>query len=655
MAIVVDNELPEKLSHNHLLYLNSSDTSRVMLISIQLTGSENYSVWSRSMKIAILGRNKLGFIDGKCRKEGFGTNLVDLWERCNAIVLSWIMNSVSKELLSGIVYSTDACGVWRDLKERFDKANGLRIFQLHREIVSLTQGMSSISEYFTRLRLLWAEFDSLAPFSGCDCARSQDFTEFMRRQKLLQFLMGLNESYEQARGQLLMLIPIPSVNQAYSMMIEWESQRNMAHVAGSMTNMEIASLVAGRNGHPKLKKNWNSQCDYCRRTGHTRDNCYKLIGYPPDFKFRKKDNNPNLVNPRGHGRASCVDTYRGSSDRGKGVMPSESHSGGREFGRYSGDWHREAEAGRPNYSHHQYNQLMHNMENPHHYNQFQRLMDKDNSGGSSSHSHLSDSANMGGNVSVSNVLNSHNTSNIHTPQMNEPKEEWIIDTGATNHMISHKGMLIAGKGTVKVSNKMVYLPNGETVDVSHIGNCGIMNGRVLTNVLYIPDFRFNLMSVSRITKELNCSVQFFPNFCIFQDLSNGKVLEIGEEKDGLYLLKRKGQTENNDQHFRGLRQIKGLIATRNKVDVLLWHRRMGHTSAGAMQQVFSLSHDYCKQEISSCEICPLAKQTRIPFPSSDTRSIAIFDLLHLDVWGPFHVPTFDGNKLFLPLWMTILG
>lgn len=212
MAIVVDNELPEKLGHNHPLYLSSSDTSGVVLISIQLTESENYSVWSRSMKIAILGRNKLGLIDGKCRKEGFGPNLVDLWERCNAIVLSWIMNCVSKELLSGIVYSSDACDVWRDLKERFDKADGSRIFQLHREIVTANQGTSTISEYFTRLRLLWAEFDCLAPFPGCACEKSRDFMEFMTRQKLMQFLMGLNESYEQARGQILMLIPLPSVN-----------------------------------------------------------------------------------------------------------------------------------------------------------------------------------------------------------------------------------------------------------------------------------------------------------------------------------------------------------------------------------------------------------------------------------------------------------
>lgn len=79
MAAVVDNQLPEKLSHNHQLYLSTSDTSGVVLVSIQLTGSENYSVWSRSMRIAILGRNKLGFIDGTCRKENFGTNLTDLW------------------------------------------------------------------------------------------------------------------------------------------------------------------------------------------------------------------------------------------------------------------------------------------------------------------------------------------------------------------------------------------------------------------------------------------------------------------------------------------------------------------------------------------------------------------------------------------------
>ena len=83
------------------------------------------------MKISILGRNKLGIIDGSWKKESYGSNLKNLWERNNAIVLSWIMNCVLKELLRGIAYSTNVAVVWNDLCERYDKVDGPRIFQLH--------------------------------------------------------------------------------------------------------------------------------------------------------------------------------------------------------------------------------------------------------------------------------------------------------------------------------------------------------------------------------------------------------------------------------------------------------------------------------------------------------------------------------------------
>ncbi|XP_075101773.1 uncharacterized protein LOC142177206 [Nicotiana tabacum] len=210
----VDNEVPEKLGHNHPLFLNSNDNSGIILISLQLQGPENYSVWSRAMRIAILGRNKLGFIDGRCKRESYGPNLVDLWDRFNAIVLSWIMNCISPELLSGIVYSSNVSAVWNDMKEKFDKVDLSRIFQIHKSIATVNQGTSSISSYFSKLRLLWAEFDSLAPIPGCDYEKSREFVVFMEKLKLLQFLMGLNESYEQARNQLLMMIPALSVNKA---------------------------------------------------------------------------------------------------------------------------------------------------------------------------------------------------------------------------------------------------------------------------------------------------------------------------------------------------------------------------------------------------------------------------------------------------------
>ena len=58
------------------------------------------------------------------------------WDRCNIMVISWIVNNVSKELVSGILFCSNASVVWRDLKERFDKVNMSRIYHLHKAITT---------------------------------------------------------------------------------------------------------------------------------------------------------------------------------------------------------------------------------------------------------------------------------------------------------------------------------------------------------------------------------------------------------------------------------------------------------------------------------------------------------------------------------------
>jgi len=121
------------------------------------------------------------------------------WETCNALVLSWIMNIVSPSLLSGIVYASNAFLVWEDLKERFDKVNYMRIYQLHREINTIVQGTNSVAEYFTKLKELWSEFDAMVPSIDCGCDKGKGNMEHLQQQRLLQFLGGLNDSYDQAR------------------------------------------------------------------------------------------------------------------------------------------------------------------------------------------------------------------------------------------------------------------------------------------------------------------------------------------------------------------------------------------------------------------------------------------------------------------------
>lgn len=148
-------------------------------------------------------------------------------------------------------------------------------------------------------------------------------------------------------------------------------------------------------------------------------------------------------------------------------------------------------------------------------------------------------------------------------------------------------------------------------------------------------FKFNLLSVHKLTKELNCSVSFFPTYCVFQDLLSGKVKGIGEVEDGLYVMK--------------WNKIRTLSAVRRvDEDPVLWHQRLGHVPIGVIKRIkeFRALDNFA---IDQCIICPQARQTRVPFPVSNTKVDDVFDLVHMDVWGPYKIATYNGMRYFLTL------
>ncbi|XP_075111764.1 uncharacterized protein LOC142181950 [Nicotiana tabacum] len=232
---------------------------------------ENYTIWSQAMEVSLLTWNKLGFINGSITRYTYGDKYANIWNCCNAIVKSRIKHNVSRDLLSGVLFRSSAYAIWLDLWERFDKVNASRIYYLHREIFTLTQGTYSVSVYYTKLKDLWDEYDSIMPPPIC-YDKLKKFTEHQEYQHLWQFLMGLNDGYSQARSQILMTSKIPTVNQAYAMILQDESQK----------------LVAG--GHTKEECYKLMKCDYCNKKGHLKANCYKLIVYPADFKPLKRAN-----------------------------------------------------------------------------------------------------------------------------------------------------------------------------------------------------------------------------------------------------------------------------------------------------------------------------------------------------------------------------
>lgn len=96
---------------------------------------------------------------------------------------------------------------------------------MHREINNLHQGTDSVSTYFTELKNLWSEHDAVIPAPSCNCPKSKEYSEHLYQLRLIQFLSGLNDAYDQTKRQILMKGTTPTLNQAYAMIIEDEIQQ----------------------------------------------------------------------------------------------------------------------------------------------------------------------------------------------------------------------------------------------------------------------------------------------------------------------------------------------------------------------------------------------------------------------------------------------
>ncbi|XP_058005298.1 uncharacterized protein LOC131181005 [Hevea brasiliensis] len=109
--------------------------------------------------------------------------------------------------------------------------------------------------------------------------------------------MGLGENYDHVRNQILIQDPLPNVNKAYSMTLSVEIQRE---VHGSMTQVnENVAMVAKSDFGKKDARSSKTRkgdkkddrfCNYCNKSGHVRETCFKLNGYPDwfqDFKQKK--------------------------------------------------------------------------------------------------------------------------------------------------------------------------------------------------------------------------------------------------------------------------------------------------------------------------------------------------------------------------------
>uniref|UniRef100_A0A803LEC6 Integrase catalytic domain-containing protein n=1 Tax=Chenopodium quinoa TaxID=63459 RepID=A0A803LEC6_CHEQI len=179
----------------------------------------------------------------------------------------------------------------------------------------------------------------------------------------------------------------------------------------------------------------------------------------------------------------------------------------------------------------------------------------------------------------------------------------------------------------------IQTANGECIPITQAGTVDVTSDIRLQNCLLIPSLTHKILSISRLTRELNCTVLMTSSECIVQDAQTGRIIGHDTERGGLYYVD--GTTQNGT----------ALLAHGSPEHQLwMWHRRLGHPSLGYLKRLFpSLKNIVVDLD---CEACVLAKSHKLSYYPSLTDSKP-FALIHSDVWGPAPEFSFHDYSYFV--------
>uniref|UniRef100_A0A3Q7IIM1 Reverse transcriptase Ty1/copia-type domain-containing protein n=1 Tax=Solanum lycopersicum TaxID=4081 RepID=A0A3Q7IIM1_SOLLC len=177
---------------------------------------------------------------------------------------------------------------------------------------------------------------------------------------------------------------------------------------GYSSQSEGYSGGASSSSFGNKSKKFLLQCEHCGCRGHIKDQCYKIVGYPADFKSKRKPLKSGVFANQAEHVYSNDSEVRGSTTQSAGVTNANSQSGA--------------------------------FFTPDQYKQILKML--------TTHGHDSTAQ-----------------SSVNVAAVNDAGNRWIIDTGATHHITSKLQTLINAKQVHTHTDSSVHLPDGKEIQM----------------------------------------------------------------------------------------------------------------------------------------------------------------------------------------------
>jgi hypothetical protein len=221
-----------------------------------------------------------------------------------------------------------------------------------------------------------------------------------------------------------------------------------------------------------------------------------------------------------------------------------------------------------------------------------------------------------------------------------PVTDWVADSGAFNHTTPYSGSISSPHPPLAFHPHSTIVGNGSILPVTSVDDSVLPRPFYHNDVLVAPDLVQSLLSVRRFTTDNSCSMEFDPFGLSVKYLATQSVIVRYDSSGPLYtILLSASATFSIDAPPYALAAA---------ASTSTWHRRLGHPGPDVLSQLSRSSTITCPRASfeSLCHAYQLGRHIRLPFPSSSSRAVRAFDLIHCDLLTS-PIPSVSGYKYYL--------
>lgn len=218
--------------------------------------------------------------------------------------------------------------------------------------------------------------------------------------------------------------------------------------------------------------------------------------------------------------------------------------------------------------------------------------------------------------------------------VNGSKNDWCVDSGASSHISNDKKLFKSfntnTKEAIRVGSGHTLVSEGRGVIelITHVGDKSYKLN--LQNVLYVPRFEGNLLSVKKLIERNELEVKFKSDSCTIT--RQGETIAKVDIINGLFML----------------RQVKEKVFKVTQECIHGWHRRLAHRNLDdikKLQPAIKLKDCECTDD---CIACIKGKMVRNQFPKQSTNPAKQrLDVVVSDVCGPMQTPSIGKSLYFV--------